>query len=385
MFIWKCVDIGDTERALLFRNNRFVRVLEPGRHRIWTLMDDTRIELHDISKVLFRRVDAKFLLKLHGEQLGRYIESYELGDTEVGLVYRDDHLTDIVEPGTFIPVWKGLEKVRVEIVDIGEEYTVDEKLVPFLEGSSAVGKSAAANALIQYLEVAEESMALLMVNGKLEQQLKPGRYGFWKYNRSIKVSLVDLKLQTLEVGGQEILTKDKVSLRINLSSSYRVVEPKKAVLKLGDYAGFIYRELQLRLREVVGTQSLDAILEDKDSLNVGISEGVRGKLMQYGIEVATVGVKDIILPGDMKLILNQVMEAQKESEANLIKRREETHAMRSLHNTAKMMENSPVLLRLKELEALERVTARIDKISVYGGLDSVLNDLVKLKPVTAAQ
>ncbi|MFD1585262.1 hypothetical protein [Microbulbifer halophilus] len=79
------------------------------------------------------------------------------------------------------------------------------------------------------------------------------------------------------------------------------------------------------------------------------------------------------------------MEAQKEPEANLIKRRKETQAMRSLHNTARMMENSPVLMRLKELKALERVTARIDRISVYGGLAGVLNNLVKLQPAVSSQ
>lgn len=93
-----------------------------------------------------------------------------------------------------------------------------------------------------------------------------------------------------------------------------------------------------------------------------------------------VGVKDIILPGEMKTILNKVVEAQKEAESNLIKRREETQAMRSLHNTAKMMEGNPVLLRMKELEALERVTERVDKITVYGGLDGILKDLVKVVP-----
>ncbi|MCV6615259.1 MAG: slipin family protein, partial [Cellvibrionaceae bacterium] len=164
--------------------------------------------------------------------------------------------------------------------------------------------------------------------------------------------------------------------------SYKIANPGLVATKLNDYASFIYRELQLRLREAVGTQSLDALLADKDSLNEVIVAGVRGRLAEFGIEAISIGVKDIVLPGDMKTILNQVVEAQKESEANLIKRREETQAMRSLHNTAKMMENNPILLRLKELEALERVTARIDKISVYGGLDGVLNDLVKLSKPT---
>ncbi|MFD1217638.1 slipin family protein [Microbulbifer celer] len=385
MIIWKCVDIADNERAFLFRRNRFIRVLEPGHHRIMQLGGKTHIETYDISNVLFERTNAKFLLNTHAEKLAPYLETHELNDTQIGLLYRDGHLVDVLSPGTFLPVWKGVERVHVDIIDISEGYTVDEKLVSLLGRGTKASNSAAAKSAIHYVEVPDEHLGLLTVNGKLEQKLRPGSYGFWKCNRSIAVQLVDLRLQTLEVSGQEILTKDRVSLRINLSASYKVQDPEKAAMQLGNYAAFIYRELQLRLREAVGTQSLDALLEDKDSLNLGIARDVRAKLEQYGIEIATVGVKDIILPGDMKQILNQVVEAQKESEANLIKRREETQAMRSLHNTAKMMENNLVLMRLKELEALERVTARIDKISVYGGLEGVLNNLVKLQPSGSSQ
>lgn len=91
----------------------------------------------------------------------------------------------------------------------------------------------------------------------------------------------------------------------------------------------------------------------------------------------SVGVKDIILPGDMKTILNQVVEAEKSAEANLIKRREETAATRSLYNTAKLMEGNPTLMRLKELEVLEKITERIGNINVYSGLEGVMKDLVK--------
>ena len=99
----------------------------------------------------------------------------------------------------------------------------------------------------------------------------------------------------------------------------------------------------------------------------------------FGIDVTSVGLRDIILPGEMKTILAQVVEAQKAAEANVIKRREETNATRSLLNTAKVMEENATALRLKELETLERVAERIDKISVFGGLDQVLNGLVSIK------
>ena len=123
----------------------------------------------------------------------------------------------------------------------------------------------------------------------------------------------------------------------------------------------------------------DELLARKDELNETVERQVRERVAEFGLELGSIGVKDIVLPGDMKTILNQVVEAEKAAEANLIRRREETAATRSLHNAAKMLERSPVLLRLKELEALEKVSERIDKLTVFGGLDGVLQDLVRLR------
>ena len=141
----------------------------------------------------------------------------------------------------------------------------------------------------------------------------------------------------------------------------------------------LYRELQFALREAVGTRTLDELLEDKQIIDEVVSKQVQGRLSSFGMEIASLGVKDIVLPGDMKTILSRLVEAEKSAQANVIRRREETAATRSLLNTAKVMENNPVALRLKELETLERVAERIDKISVFGGLDQVLHGLVNLK------
>lgn len=109
------------------------------------------------------------------------------------------------------------------------------------------------------------------------------------------------------------------------------------------------------------------------------SRHLQTQLPGSGLEISSLGVRDIILPGEMKTLLGQVVEAEKAAQANVIRRREETQATRSLLNTAKVMEGSPTALRLKELETLERVAERIDRISVFGGLDQVLNGLVSLK------
>lgn len=380
MLLWKTLDIADSERVFLYRRGRLVQVLEPGRHRVSLSQGQVLLQSHDISAVNFEHDKAKFMVSAYGALLSPYLDWYQLKDNEVGLLYRDEKFSGILAPGSFRAFWKGFENVRVDIIDVTENFQIVEKDLGIMGRGLKVGTMREVSQAILYTEVPDEHVGLLTVNGKIEQQLPPGSYGYWRYNRQLSVKLVDLRIQTTDVSGQEILTKDRVSLRINLSASYRVTDPMATAVKLTDFSGFVYNELQLKLREAVGSESLDDILANKDSLNGVIRSALSEKLSGFGVDLISVGVKDIILPGDMKIILNKVVEAQKEAESNLIKRREETQAMRSLHNTAKMMDGNPVLLRMKELEALERVTERVDKITVYGGLDGILTDLIKIAP-----
>jgi regulator of protease activity HflC (stomatin/prohibitin superfamily) len=129
----------------------------------------------------------------------------------------------------------------------------------------------------------------------------------------------------------------------------------------------LYRETQFALRAVVGGRELDAFLTDKDAVASEMEEIVRRRAGALGVEIVSAGVRDVILPGDMKDLMNRVTEAKKAAEANLISRREETAAMRSQANTAKLLENNPTLMRLRELEVLE-------KIASAGNLNIVLGE-----------
>ena len=153
----------------------------------------------------------------------------------------------------------------------------------------------------------------------------------------------------------------------------------RAFAQLQKPADHLYRELQFALRAAVGTRTLDELLENKTVIDEVVTAHMAAKLQPYGMQLESVGVKDIVLPGEMKTILARVVEAEKAAQANVIRRREETAATRSLLNTAKVMEGNPIALRMKELETLERVAERIDKISVFGGLDGVLNNLIKIR------
>jgi regulator of protease activity HflC (stomatin/prohibitin superfamily) len=195
----------------------------------------------------------------------------------------------------------------------------------------------------------------------------------------LKTELVDRRVQTMEVSGQDILTRDKVSLRVNLTALWQVGDAVKARGELQNFVEFVYKELQFALREAVGGRTLDEMLGAKGELDREIGNTARASIERHGILLNSVGIKDVILPGEMKEILNRVVEAEKVAQANLIKRREETAATRSLLNTARLMDENPTLMRLKELETLEKVTEKVDKLTVFGGLEGVLKDVVRIQ------
>ena len=275
--------------------------------------------------------------------------------------------------------WKAYADLRVEVQDFREDFALAADKIGALVRTRAQDMPAELLNAIYVAEVADNSLGLLIVNGQLQETLKPGLYAYWKYNRQIVVEQVELRQQAMEVQGQEILTLDKVSLRVNLSAQYQVVDAVAARNALVDFVDYLYRELQFALRQVVGTRNLDSLLVSKGELDAEIFKRVGSRVSKLGIEVRSVGVKDIILPGDMKVILNQVVEAEKVAQANVIKRRDETAATRTLLNSAKLMESNPTLMRLKELEVLEKVTGKVDKLTVFGGLEGVLKDTVQIK------
>ena len=217
----------------------------------------------------------------------------------------------------------------------------------------------------------------LFVQGKPQGTLAPGRYAFWKNVAAIKVAAHDTREAVLDVPGQEILTADKVSLRLNALATYRVREVMTAAMAVDDPKQALYRETQLALRAAVGGRELDALLADKEALCRELEERMRPRAGALGLELIAVGIRDLILPGDMKELFNKVMEARKAAEANLIARREEAAALRHQANSAKTLADNPTLLRLRELETLEKVAAHA-KLNVVLGDKGLAERIVNL-------
>jgi regulator of protease activity HflC (stomatin/prohibitin superfamily) len=172
------------------------------------------------------------------------------------------------------------------------------------------------------------------------------------------------------IAGQELMTRDKVTLRLTLTVEFAVEDPALATQKVASVRDSVYLAAQLALREFVGTVTLDQLLEGREALTRYLEGEVRPQAARYGVRVERVGVKDVVLPGEMKTLLNRVIEAEKEAAANVILRREETAATRSLVNTARLMTDQPILLRLKELEAMKEIAGQIKDVRVVVGSDS---------------
>jgi regulator of protease activity HflC (stomatin/prohibitin superfamily) len=234
-------------------------------------------------------------------------------------------------------------------------------------------------------EVVEAHEAgLLLVDGKLTERLPAGRHAFWAVGRTVKIAKVDTRPTPLEVTAQEILTKDRVGIRVTLTAFTRVVDPEKAALAAGDVSNTVYRLVQFAIREAVATRTLDEILAARDTVDREVRAFVTQRVAELGVEIGEIGVKDVILPGDVRELLNKVVEAERTAKANLIRRQEETAATRSLLNTARLMEGNPLLLRLKELEALEKLVEKVGRIDLHagsnaGGLDALLQSLYRLR------
>lgn len=353
-------------------------LLETGTYGYWNIKQKPEIQVIDVcSQSIDKPVDyvlAEQIRQYHPDWIASHGVDIDLSDDEVGFLYSHHNLVEILSPATRRLYWKVGDSLKVEKQKIGE-IVLSETLIQRLSGKKRIK----GHELCLVAQVPAWHMGVLKIDGEVENLLEPGTYGYWRIEHTPEVEVIDTRLQSLEVSGQEILTKDKVTLRINLCANWRYHDILLAFSKLSQPVEHLYRELQFSLREIVGTRTLDELLENKQLVDELMLTQVVQCVAEFGLEIDSIGVKDIILPGDMRTILSQVVEAEKSAQANVIRRREETAATRSLLNTAKVMENNPVALRLKELETLESIAHRIDQISVYGGLDQVLNGLVKIK------
>ncbi len=352
----KKVIIKKDQRGLLFKDGDYVKYLKPGKYSFNPFLKYT---------VLYS--DVNHLLDTQGRNLNLFIEDEELvkdlividvKNHEVAVHFEDDKLVDILGPGKYA-YWNIMKK---------HEYTLFDIRNPEINGTldSAVLNDPRIEEHIICLDVPDQTKGILYYDNVVQKVLDPGRYHFLKGPVQLNVRVIDLRQQQLDMTGQEIMTEDKITLRINFVSQYKITDPLKTVA-IKDFEDQLYIVMQLILREYIGCLKLDELLVKKQEIGAFVLERLKEKSFEFGIEFVFAGVKDIILPGDIKDILNTVLVAEKKAQANVITRREEVASTRSLLNTARLMEENQTLYRLKELEFLEKICEKIGNVSLTGG------------------
>ncbi len=367
MFI-KRITIRSFEMGLQFHDREFRGLLAPGTHWLFDPFGKTTVEI--VSQRMPWLVHEQLDLMVRSGWLKDRATVLDLRDHERGLVWIEGRFSHILPPGLHA-FWNGQKQVRVEVLDARTVRLEHEELKAIIKQPHLV-------AMLDVVNVKAHCMGALFLDGRLVDTLLPGKYAFWKGLAEAKVVEFDTRETVADVSGQEIMTADKVTIRMNALVAYRVVDIRKAVSATDDVRQTLYRETQLALRGVVGQRELDSFLAEKDAVAAEIEQGVKRRASELGLEIASVGIRDVILPGDMKELMNRVTEAKKAAEANLIARREETAAMRSQANTAKLLADNPTLMRLRELELLEKIAVSGELKIVLGGEQGLADRVINL-------
>lgn len=213
---------------------------------------------------------------------------------------------------------------------------------------------------------------LLYENGVLSRILTSGRYVFprWPWSPQREIVIVDMRERSATIKNQEILTADKVAVRLSLLLYFKVSDPKAAQQNVEAYEDRIYEDVQLAARRFLATRTLDQILRDRNEISDAIREDVKTSAQSYGVEIRRADVKDLVFPGNLREIMNKVIETERECEAALIaatKRSEVTRIeaesqsramkerLEAEEKAAKLLAENPQLIRLKELEVLREI------------------------------
>jgi regulator of protease activity HflC (stomatin/prohibitin superfamily) len=272
--------------------------------------------------------------------------------------------------------------------------------------------------------IKETHRGLWYEDGVLVRVLEAGRFeiprarSFWGRRRAtVEVVLVDVREREITIKGQEILTSDKVAIRVSIVVQFRVIDPEAAMHAVENYAERIYGDVQLAARRSLALMTLDLILTNRNRLSEDILADVKEAATRYGVEIQRADVKDLIFPGNLQEVMNKVLAAERMSEVQLVEARTraeasrieadaklvartkesdaqalsqraaaeteaavlaiktaaELKALQDRANGAQAYASHPALLRLRELETLNEL-GRSSNARLYVGFDRPIED-----------
>lgn len=358
--------INEQECGYLLKNGIFKKLLTAGKYRFLKELGYEVKIVPMTGQVKTCDIPVEILMK-NTEFASRVIRA-EIPDECIAIHFLNKAYKDVIT-GQEALYWNVYESNEFQLINITESDM--EKVLPRMYMDLMPAR------LYKKLMIKDGEIGLLYIDNRFEKRLEQGSYYFWNYGAEVTCKIFNMKIQQLDISGQEILTADKVGIRLNVICNYRITNPEKLVQMIEGVSAQLYTYAQLVIRQYVGRFRLDELLDQKEDIGQYIWERMKEKQEEYCVEVINAGIKDIILPGEIRDIMNTVLVAEKKAQANVIMRREEVASTRSLLNTARLMDENQTLLKLKEMEYLERICDKVGSISLHGG-KGVLEQLSEL-------
>lgn len=359
--------IKEQECGYLLKNGILEKLLFAGKYQLFSWMGYELKIVPMIGKVNTQGLPVDVLMKR--PEFSSRVVRVQIPDSCIAIHMVNGVCRQMLLEGEAL-YWNVYETNEIRLVDVtGTQIT--EEQVPQMYHHLLPAK------ICKKIIISDGETGLLYIDDRYEQQLGCGTWYYWIYAHEVSCKIFNLKIQQLDISGQEILTADKVGIRLNILCSYRISDPLSLVQRMEGSGKLLYTKLQMLAREYVGQYRLDELLAQKESIGTCLYDQMRAVQAEYCVEIRDVGIKDIILPGEIRDIMNTVLVAEKKAQANVIMRREEVASTRSLLNTAKLMEENQILYRLKELEYLERICDKVGSISLNGA-GNILEQLAGL-------
>jgi len=176
---------------------------------------------------------------------------------------------------------------------------------------------------------------------------------------------VDLRVLTLEIPPQDVITRDNVSVKVSAVLYFRVIDPSRALVEVENYLFATLQLAQTTLRSVGGQTELDDLLSQREKLNARIQEIVDSQTEPWGIKVTLVEVKNIDLPQDMQRAIAAQAEAERERRAKVIAAEGEFQAAQKLHEAAVIMSDNPITLQLRYLQTLAEIATEHNSTTLF--------------------
>lgn len=380
------VIINVSEKGFMTKNGEFVSFLQPGKHKIGKRrgekcevlnlanklrlahqpqLDDGYHAEYEINKTA-ANIEFKKLMK--NLEFSKHVVRFSASDNEVGVIFLDGRIFESFS-ATDVFYFKDIGNIECKLFNLD-----DLKIT----GLTSTQINCLPQGWVNAITINPGKVGILSVGGEFVELLQPGVHNYWRcaQGKQIMVDKIDMRAQMIDVRGQEILTADNVAVRVNLTATYKIVDPVSISAKLKNYADQLYTQMQLAFRKYLGQLTFEVLISKTQEHADELLTIVKDATKDMYVEFDSAGIVDVILPGDITKIMNTVLVAKKTAEANVIARREETAATRSLLNTAKLLDENATLFRLKEMEHVEKISQNVGSISV--GSDYLGKELRKL-------